>query len=133
MKSYSKFLETKKNIESVITPDEIEDQFLRLKEIFNCDITISHAKYTDMYHVIITTESKSILQIIKISEEFLLIKNRIEKIYPIEMYWSLLNNPYEEFMTNLENMKKGNLNQETIYKWQNSQSRISWIFFLKEK
>ena len=61
--------------ESNITKEELEDQFLRLKEVFDCDIIF---KYNDHRSLLIVLP-KDPTNIFKIFEEIEDIKERINK------------------------------------------------------
>ena len=64
--------------ESNITKEELEDQFLRLKEVFDCDIIF---KYNDHRSLLIVLP-KDPTNIFKIFEEIEDIKERINKMFP---------------------------------------------------
>jgi hypothetical protein len=114
----------KTGIFSVLPLEEVEDQFLRLKEVFNCDIKIyrhcvTNSKsvvtrgiiewprvYDDksrlvdtgtkwIANIIITSFDKSKTKMREILDEFDQIKNRLESIYPIKIHFNPIDDRYD--------------------------------------
>lgn len=111
----------KEDIKNIISIEEIEDQFLRLKEVFGCDIKIIYLKdfseksyeYCDRFRVNIIFHlnrfpEKNLKDVLKsISEEIKQVELRMQKIYNF-MHNSRNNSIYlitnRDGMHNLENI-----------------------------
>ena len=83
IKRYKEFKEsTHESLSDIISMEEVEDQFLRLKEVLNykvyIDYHIGHGSFDGYDYYTIRIEYKKIID----TEEFKQIKRRIEAIYP---------------------------------------------------
>lgn len=79
-------IESSKNvtqaISDIISYDEVEDQFLRLKEILNCGIKISEYTYFYSIGIACDVNKSNVNKSKEISDELRQIRKRIETIYP---------------------------------------------------
>lgn len=92
MKRYNEFIndgffDRFKNIkktQDILTREDVEDQFLRLKEVFNLDISIIYVFEYDCYYVSINQfETKKIKNPSDEYSELIRIKNRIKSMYKL--------------------------------------------------
>ena len=80
IKSFNQFNESI-NIDNSISDEEIEDQFLRLKEVFNCRVSIPQAPEKEYYCVCVDVYENDSPTHNEIIREVKQIKKRIEAIY----------------------------------------------------
>ena len=80
IKSFNQFNESI-NIDNSISEEEIEDQFLRLKEVFNCRVSIPQAPEKEYYCVCVDVYENDSPTHNEIIREVKQIKKRIEAIY----------------------------------------------------
>jgi hypothetical protein len=100
IKKFRQYIKENKEskLEEVLSKDDIEDQFLRLREVFDCELNdlSEHQKRGDKYYIIsvskkeIPTSQKNIYDCIERSkmdmeEELIAIKNRMESQYPVSV------------------------------------------------
>ena len=85
-------------LSEILTKEELEDQFLRLKEVFNC--TIGEFRYRpniwlltdntkeryDIFDSYISFEIIDMSKIHEITNELKQVKNRLENMYPVEVF-----------------------------------------------
>lgn len=73
------------DIREIVSEEELEDQFLRLKEVFNCSVTWKNFKFTNISSI--SSDIEGCLISAKkdhkeIEGEINSIKDRIKRIYP---------------------------------------------------
>ena len=82
IKKFKEFNETlRKDISDIITKEEVEDHFLRLKEVFNCRVSIPQAPEKEYYCVCVDVYENDSPTHNEIIREVKQIKKRIEAIY----------------------------------------------------
>ena len=86
---YSSDRDVSKDITKILQKVEVEDQFLRLKEVLNCDVTVLSYSFDDMSSVVnyyVVSFYINDLSIVKeINLEVENIKHRMENMFPIEI------------------------------------------------
>lgn len=81
VKKFNEYLKENKDITKILFKEEIEDQFLKLKETFNCGVSIIDFPTPDRYFIYVTKISfEKFNEILKEIER---IKRRIEAMFPL--------------------------------------------------
>lgn len=103
----------KKDVENILSKENIEDHFLRLKEVFDCRCDILYAFGPHPFasgDVEISIINRETDRVSEIREELGRIKNRIEIEYPVKMTikdnhppgWNPLDSVYSEIRISLK-------------------------------
>jgi hypothetical protein len=99
MKKFNEYIKEDKRLIDFISIDELEDQFLRLKEVFDCKIVPSYStkrygiyyaiKIAILFPKISSIEGKKLID--DVDNELLQIKYRLKNLYHLK---SIIDNAY---------------------------------------
>lgn len=81
IKKFNEYFKESKDIEGIVSKEDLDDHFLRLKEIFYCKIYYDYLSYDIIYISIDSMNCKKVGYI----EEMDQIKRRLESIYGVRV------------------------------------------------
>jgi hypothetical protein len=97
IKKFNEYIKEDKRLIDFISIDELEDQFLRLKEIYDCLIYINRMHSENISYYIYTVDigvpDKNLQKTIKEIDN---VKNRLQSIYHLKMKSSLEKEDFEK-------------------------------------